>query len=60
MQPQLLLDGFPVQLGADQGPAQLLMLSSDEISAFRLALASPERQWLSLGSDGIGEVRIDE
>lgn len=58
--PQLQLDGYPVQLGADQGPAQLLMLSSDEISAFNLTLASEERHWLSLGSDGLGEVRIDE
>ena len=60
VQPQLMVDGYAVPLGADQGPAQLLMLSSDEISAFNLTLASEERHWLSLGSDGLGEVLIDE
>lgn len=52
-------DGHPVRLGADEGPPQLLMLSSDETSAFTLTFATREATWLSLSSDGIGEPVID-
>ncbi|HCS42966.1 MAG TPA: type II secretion system protein GspH [Pseudomonas sp.] len=52
-------DGHPVSLGADEGPPQLLMLSSDETSAFTLTFASQDATWLSLSSDGIGDPVID-
>lgn len=56
---RLKQDGYSLILGADEGPPQLLMLSSDETSAFTLTLMSAERTWLSLSGDGIGEVVID-
>lgn len=59
VQPRLEQEGYSLNLGADEGPPQLLMLSSDEISAFTLTLVSRDRSWLSLSSDGIGEVVID-
>jgi general secretion pathway protein H len=52
-------DGYLVNLGADEGPPQLLMLSSDETSTFTLTFETRDRTWLSLSSDGIGEVVID-
>jgi general secretion pathway protein H len=52
-------DGYLVNLGADEGPPQLLMLSSDETSTFTLTFESKDRTWSSLSSDGIGEVAID-
>jgi general secretion pathway protein H len=51
--------GYSVNLGADEGPPQLLMLSSDETSPFTLTFESKDRTWLSLSSDGVGEVVID-
>ncbi|MCX2897358.1 type II secretion system minor pseudopilin GspH [Pseudomonas mandelii] len=55
----LELDGGFSSLGADEGPPQLLALSSDETSAFTLTFMTANTTWLSLSSDGIGEVRID-
>lgn len=52
-------DGHPVSLGADAGAPQLLMLSSDEASAFSLTFATPGNKLSSLRSDGLGEVVID-
>ena len=52
-------DGHPLILGIDDGPAQLLMLSSDETSAFTLTFSTPDRTLLSVSSDGLGEVVID-
>lgn len=52
-------DGYVVSLGADEGPPQLLMLSSDETSLFTLTFEIEGRNWLSLSSDGVGEVQID-
>jgi general secretion pathway protein H len=52
-------DGYSVSLGADEGPPQLLMLSSDETSPFTLTFETKDRSWLSLSGDGIGEVVID-
>jgi general secretion pathway protein H len=52
-------DGYSATLGADEGPPQLLMLSSDETSIFTLTFETRDRTWLSLSSDGIGEVVID-
>ena len=55
----LEVDGQFVSLGRDDGPPHLLMLSSDETSAFTLTFMSADRTWLSLSGDGIGEVVID-
>ncbi|MFU2326511.1 type II secretion system minor pseudopilin GspH [Pseudomonas sp. NFX98] len=52
-------DGYLVTLGADAGPPQLLMLSSDETSTFTLTFETRDRIWSSLSADGIGEVVID-
>ncbi|MHC8364825.1 type II secretion system minor pseudopilin GspH [Pseudomonas sp. ZT5P21] len=52
-------DGHSLILGADEGPPQLLMLSSDETSAFTLTFATRDSTLLSLSSDGIGEAVID-
>lgn len=52
-------DGYSVSLGADEGPPQLLMLSSDETSTFMLTFEIRGRIWSSLSADGIGEVLID-
>lgn len=51
--------GYSVNLGADEGPPQLLMLSSDETSPFTLTFETKNRSWFSLSSDGVGEVVID-
>lgn len=56
---QLKNNGYRVILGADEGPPQLLMLSSDETSAFSLTFETRGRTWLNLSSDGIGTVQID-
>ncbi|VVP97465.1 hypothetical protein PS918_03832 [Pseudomonas fluorescens] len=53
-------DGYSETLGADVGPPQLLMLSSDETSAFSLAFETKGRRWLSLSSDGFDEVQIND
>ncbi|VVN16579.1 hypothetical protein PS645_04078 [Pseudomonas fluorescens] len=55
----LELDGQFVNLGADEGAPHLLMLSSDETSAFSLTFSSENTTWLTLSSDGIGETVID-
>ncbi|MHC8303829.1 type II secretion system minor pseudopilin GspH [Pseudomonas sp. PB3P13] len=59
LRPQLEVDSQFVDLGVDDGPPQLLMLSSDETSAFSLTFASADTTWLNLSSDGIGEAVID-
>lgn len=60
VRPRLKQDGFSLSLGADEGPPQLLMLSSDETSAFTLTFVSSNRTWSSLSGDGIDEVAIDD
>ena len=52
-------DGYAVDLGADEGPPQLLIFSNDETSVFTLIFESTNRIWLSLSGDGLGEVEID-
>ncbi|WP_081498051.1 type II secretion system minor pseudopilin GspH [Pseudomonas sp. GM74] len=52
-------DGYAVDLGADEGPPQLLIFSNDETSVFTLIFESGNRTWLSLSGDGLGEVEID-
>jgi general secretion pathway protein H len=56
---RLQLDGYWVELDADEGPPQLLMFSNDETSVFTLTFESYNRNWLSLSGDGLGEVAID-
>ena len=57
---RLQQDGYGVELDADEGPPQLLLLSNDETSAFTLTFESGNRTWLSVSGDGIGEVAIDD
>lgn len=52
-------DGHALALGGDQGLPQLLMLSSDENTAFTLTFTMGDRTLLSLSSDGLGEAVID-
>lgn len=52
-------DGQALTLGGDQGLPQLLMLSSDENTAFILTFSMGDRTLLSLSSDGLGEAVID-
>lgn len=59
LRPRLELDGQFADLGADEGPPHILMLSSDETSAFSLTFSSDDTTWLNLSSDGIGEAVID-
>ena len=59
LRPRLELDGYFVTLGGDDGPPQLMMLDSDETSAFTLTFSSANKTWLSVSSDGIGGVVID-
>ncbi|WP_447902027.1 type II secretion system minor pseudopilin GspH [Pseudomonas serbica] len=53
-------EGYSLSLGADAGPPQILLLSSDETSSFTLQFAGRDKVWASLSSDGIGEVVIDD
>jgi general secretion pathway protein H len=53
-------EGYSLSLGADAGPPQVLLLSSDETSSFTLQFAGRDKVWASLSSDGIGEVVIDD
>lgn len=52
-------DGHSLLLGTDEGSPQLLMLSSDETSAFTLTFSTRGNTLLSLSSDGLGEAVID-
>ena len=47
------------RLNLDGTLPQLLMLSSDEVSAFVLSFKSAEQTWLSLVSDGAGDPWIE-
>lgn len=53
-------EGQFMSLGADQGPAQLLALSSDESNEFSLTFFIQGKTVLRLSSDGIGQVVLDE
>ena len=58
--PRLSSDGYPESLGTEDGPPQLLMLSSDETSPFSLTFESHGRTWSRVAADGLGEVRVDD
>lgn len=59
VQLRLEQEGHWVTLGADEGAPQLLMFSNDETSVFTLMFGSDKKTWLSLSSDGLGQVVID-
>lgn len=52
-------EGQALPLGGDEGLPQLLMLSSDESSAFTLTFLVAGRTLLRLSSDGLGEALVD-
>jgi general secretion pathway protein H len=53
-------DGNVVRLDDAQGSPQLLMLSSDEISPFRLLIKVAGQSFSQVSSDGIAQPLIDE
>ena len=53
-------DGHVLRLDDVQGPPQLLMLSSDEMSPFRLLIKSSGQALSRVSSDGLAEPLIDE
>lgn len=53
-------EGQFMSLGLDEGPAQLLALSSDETSEFSLTFFIQDKTLLRLSSDGISQVMLDE
>ena len=52
--------GRAMVLHNSPGQPQVLVLSSDEFSAFTLHFETAGQQWLSLSSDGLGEPAVDE
>jgi len=56
---QMQLEQEGQRLNLDGSAPQLLMLSSDEISAFVLSFTSVEQAWVSVVSDGVGELTIE-
>lgn len=57
---RLELDGHGVALDDGQGAPQLLMLSSDEISPFRLSIKVAGQTFVRVSSDGLAQASIDE
>ncbi|WP_017903699.1 type II secretion system minor pseudopilin GspH [Pseudomonas asplenii] len=57
---RLELEGQPLKLGNRPNQPQLLVLSSDEMSAFTLHYETAQRRWLSVSGDGLGDPAIDE
>lgn len=53
-------EGYSMRLGADTGPPQILLYSSDETSSFTLTFAGQDRIWATVTGDGNGEVMVDE
>lgn len=56
---QLHLEQEGLRVGLERLAPQLLVLSSDEVSAFVLSFASEEQVLASIVSDGIGELSIE-
>lgn len=56
----LELDGHEVTLDDAPGAPQLLMLSSDEISPFRLSVKVSGQTFIRMSTDGLAEPSIDE
>lgn len=57
---RLELEGRPLKLGNRPNQPQLLVLSSDEMSAFTLHYETAQQRWLSVSGDGLGDPAIDE
>lgn len=57
---RLELDGQPLSLGTQLDRPQLLLLSSDETSAFAVHFESAGQRWLSVTGDGLAEPVIHE
>lgn len=57
---RLELEGQPLRLNERALAPQLLILSSDRISAFTLHYETMHEHWLSLSSDGLSAVTINE
>ncbi|WCM51790.1 type II secretion system minor pseudopilin GspH [Pseudomonas sp. WJP1] len=53
-------EGYSLRLGADAGPPQIVLYSSDETSSFTLTFAGQDRVWATVTGDGIGEVMVDD
>ncbi|KEX91482.1 type II secretion system protein GspH [Pseudomonas umsongensis] len=60
LQLSLEQEGYALRLGADVGPPQILLYSSDETSNFTLTFAGKDKIWATLSGDGMGEIMIDE
>lgn len=56
---RLELEGQPLTLGSRRDQPQVLVLSSDETSVFRLHFETLGQRWFSLSSDGLGEPLIE-
>lgn len=52
--------GRALVLKDSPGQPQLMLLSSDEGSAFTLYFETASQTWLSVSSDGLGEPAVDE
>lgn len=52
--------GLQVRLDEGDGPPQILLLSSDELTPFVLHLENARRRWLTISSDGLAEPAFDE
>ncbi len=59
VRPYLVQEDRPLHLGQETDTPQLLILSSDEISPFRLTLEHDGKVLASLYSDGVGDVVVD-
>lgn len=57
---RLELEGRPLTLGGSVDQPQLLLLSSDEMTAFTLHYETAQQRWLSVSSDGLSDPAIDE
>ena len=57
---RLELDGHPLALGVQLDRPQVLLLSSDETSAFTVHFESADQRWLSVSGDGLGEPTLHE
>lgn len=60
LQLRLEQEGQPLNLGDRPGQPHLLLLSSDETSAFTLHIETDKQRWSSISSDGLGGPAIDE
>lgn len=60
LQLRLEQEGQALKLGDRPGQPHLLLLSSDETSAFTLHIETDEQRWSSISSDGLGKPTIDE